>query len=249
MSTAKTEEKKAPEQPNQKIIEAMSPEEVELNRQRFLSKMGFAENPDAEAEAEEKRKKKEEEAAAKKAEEKPAEEAKPETEKPEEKPAAEKPAEAKPKKRKAPTISTEEIVRRAAETATEVALETVEKKTAAAKADEPPAKPADAPAVAEMHPDDAERHRVLKFLETQGVKAMETVGKEFDVRYHDALLQVQRDDVPPHTIVEEVEKGYFLDDRVIRHAKVIVSTSSTGDSGEPVPASPAVSGKNQSEGN
>lgn len=91
--------------------------------------------------------------------------------------------------------------------------------------------------------------KLMKFLETQGVKAMETVGKEFDVRYHDALLQVQRDDVPPHTIVEEVEKGYFLDDRVIRHAKVIVSTSSTGDSGEPVPASPAVSGKNQSEGN
>ena len=91
--------------------------------------------------------------------------------------------------------------------------------------------------------------KLMKFLETQGVKAMETVGKEFDVRYHDALLQVQRDDVPPHTIVEEVEKGYFLDDRVIRHAKVIVSTSSTGDSGEPVPASPAVSGKNQPEGN
>lgn len=91
--------------------------------------------------------------------------------------------------------------------------------------------------------------KLMKFLESQGVKTMETVGKEFDVRYHDALLQVQRDDVPPHTIVEEVEKGYFLDDRVIRHAKVIVSTSSTGDSGEPVPASPAESGKNQPEGN
>ena len=91
--------------------------------------------------------------------------------------------------------------------------------------------------------------KLMKFLESQGVKTMETVGKEFDVRYHDALLQVQRDDVPPHTIVEEVEKGYFLDDRVIRHAKVIVSTSSTGDSAEPVPASPAESGKNQPEGN
>ena len=54
---------------------------------------------------------------------------------------------------------------------------------------------------------------------------METVGKEFNVDYHDALMQVPRNDVPPHTIIEEVEKGYLLFDKVIRHAKVIVSTS------------------------
>ena len=93
------------------------------------------------------------------------------------------------------------------------------------------------------------QQKLIKFLESQGVNAMETVGKEFDVRYHDALLQVQRDDVPPHTIVEEVEKGYFLGDRVIRHAKVVVSTSPTGDSGEPVPAPSSGDEKNQPEGN
>ncbi len=77
--------------------------------------------------------------------------------------------------------------------------------------------------------------KLMKFLEANGVRTMETVGKEFDVRYHDALLQVPREDVPPHTIVEEVEKGYLLDDRVIRHAKVIVSTSRGGtDAGEVV---------------
>lgn len=63
-----------------------------------------------------------------------------------------------------------------------------------------------------------------KALESQGLKAMETVGKEFNVEFHDALMQVQREDVPPHTIIEEVEKGYLLFDKVIRHAKVIVST-------------------------
>lgn len=67
--------------------------------------------------------------------------------------------------------------------------------------------------------------KLLRILEAQGLKTFETVGKEFDVHYHDALMQVRRDDVPPHTILEEVEKGYTLNDRVIRHAKVIVSVA------------------------
>jgi molecular chaperone GrpE len=68
-------------------------------------------------------------------------------------------------------------------------------------------------------------NKFLKTLESQGLKAMDTVGKEFNVDFHDALMQVPRSDVAPHTIVEEVEKGYLLYDKVIRHAKVIVSTS------------------------
>lgn len=66
--------------------------------------------------------------------------------------------------------------------------------------------------------------KFMKLLEAQGLKAMETVGKEFNVDYHDALMQMPKADVPAHTILEEVEKGYMLFDKVIRHAKVIVST-------------------------
>jgi molecular chaperone GrpE len=67
--------------------------------------------------------------------------------------------------------------------------------------------------------------KLLKVLEMRGVKAFETIGKEFDVDYHDALMQMPRTDVPPHTVVEEVEKGYMLNDKVIRHAKVVVSAA------------------------
>lgn len=67
--------------------------------------------------------------------------------------------------------------------------------------------------------------KFLKVLESQGLTTMETVGKEFNVEFHDAMMQVPKSDVPPHTIIEEVEKGYLLYDKVIRHAKVIVSTS------------------------
>ena len=75
--------------------------------------------------------------------------------------------------------------------------------------------------------------KLLKVLETQGVKPFESLGKEFDVAYHDALLQVPRADVPPHRVVEVVEPGYMYHDRVLRHAKVIVSAEAPApDNGE-----------------
>ncbi len=67
--------------------------------------------------------------------------------------------------------------------------------------------------------------KLVKNLEKQGLKSFETVGKEFNVAYHDALLQMPRADVAPHTVIEEVDKGYTLNDKVIRHAKVIVSAA------------------------
>lgn len=70
--------------------------------------------------------------------------------------------------------------------------------------------------------------KLLKILEMRGLRSFETQGKEFDVNVHDALMQVPRADVPPHTVIEEVDKGYTLYDKVIRHAKVVVSTSEHG---------------------
>jgi molecular chaperone GrpE len=67
--------------------------------------------------------------------------------------------------------------------------------------------------------------KLMKFLDIHGVKQIESLGKEFDVQFHDALLQVPRNDVPPHVVIEVVEKGYTLDDRVLRHAKVVVSAT------------------------
>jgi molecular chaperone GrpE len=67
--------------------------------------------------------------------------------------------------------------------------------------------------------------KFLRVLERFGVVPFESVGKPFDVGYHDALLQMPRADVKPHTVVEEAERGYMLFDRVLRHAKVIVSTA------------------------
>jgi molecular chaperone GrpE len=64
-----------------------------------------------------------------------------------------------------------------------------------------------------------------KILEAQGLAPFDSLGKPFDVEYHDALLQMPKEGVPPHTVIEEVERGYKLNDRVLRHAKVIVSAA------------------------
>ncbi len=68
-----------------------------------------------------------------------------------------------------------------------------------------------------------------KLLETHGVKEMEVLGKPFDPELHDALLQVPNSDVAPHTILEVVDKGYTLHDKVVRHARVIVSADQVSE--------------------
>jgi molecular chaperone GrpE len=63
----------------------------------------------------------------------------------------------------------------------------------------------------------------LKVLDRYGVKPMEVVGKPFDVHAHDALMEEASTDAEPGTVLKEIQKGYMLNDAVLRHAKVIVS--------------------------
>lgn len=65
--------------------------------------------------------------------------------------------------------------------------------------------------------------KFIKTLDEQGVKKIESEGKPFNVNFHEAIMQRPDDSVPPHTVLNEVEAGYMYKDRVIRHAKVIVS--------------------------
>ncbi len=67
------------------------------------------------------------------------------------------------------------------------------------------------------------QQKLLKTLEECGVTRIESLGKKFDVAYHEALTQMPKSDVEPETIVDEFEPGYMLHDKVIRHAKVVVA--------------------------
>ncbi|RKY61541.1 MAG: nucleotide exchange factor GrpE [Candidatus Latescibacterota bacterium] len=62
-----------------------------------------------------------------------------------------------------------------------------------------------------------------RVIEGQGVCAIGEVGEKFDPEYHEALMQVENPEHPPGTVAQVVQKGYKMGDKVIRHAKVIVS--------------------------
>ena len=70
---------------------------------------------------------------------------------------------------------------------------------------------------------------LYEMLKEHDVMPIESEGKAFDPHYHEALMQVEDKDLPEHTIVEELQKGYLLNGRVIRTAKVKVSKKSSGD--------------------
>lgn len=74
--------------------------------------------------------------------------------------------------------------------------------------------------------------KLMKSLEEQGIKKLDSVGQPFDVHLHEAILQTKNDKVPPHTVLEEVQSGYMYKDKVIRHSKVIVSAESSSEEKE-----------------
>jgi molecular chaperone GrpE len=71
--------------------------------------------------------------------------------------------------------------------------------------------------------------KFTKTLNDQGIKRIEAKGKPFDVEYHEALMQQINNDVPPHTVLEEIDPGYIYKDKVIKHTKVIVSQETAED--------------------
>ncbi len=66
-------------------------------------------------------------------------------------------------------------------------------------------------------------NKFVKTLETLGVKKIETEGKDFDVDFHEAVALVPgMDDDKKGKVIDCVQTGYKLNDKVIRHAKVAV---------------------------
>ncbi len=75
--------------------------------------------------------------------------------------------------------------------------------------------------------------KLIKVLTEQGIAKIQAVGKPFDVHFHEALMQRPAEKVAPHTVLDEVETGYLYKDKVIRHAKVVVSEDSGKESVNP----------------
>ncbi|OXM86129.1 nucleotide exchange factor GrpE [Paenibacillus rigui] len=61
-------------------------------------------------------------------------------------------------------------------------------------------------------------------LAAEGLKPMEAVGQPFNPEYHQAIMQVESDEHEEGIVVEELQKGYLLKDKVLRPAMVKVSS-------------------------
>lgn len=64
--------------------------------------------------------------------------------------------------------------------------------------------------------------KLIKALENNGMKTIDTTNADFNTDFHEAVAMVPTDDKQKGKVVDCVQKGYKLNDKVIRHAKVVV---------------------------
>jgi molecular chaperone GrpE len=68
-----------------------------------------------------------------------------------------------------------------------------------------------------------------KAYEKAGIKAIEPIAQVFDPAWHEAMVVQESAEVAPNTVMTVVQKGYSLNGRLLRPARVIVSKAPTGD--------------------
>ena len=64
---------------------------------------------------------------------------------------------------------------------------------------------------------------IEKFMEKEKIKPIECIGQKFDHKKHNAITTIEKKDCEDNTIIEEVKKGYMVNDKILRHSDVIVS--------------------------
>lgn len=86
----------------------------------------------------------------------------------------------------------------------------------------------------ESSPEKSEFHNGVELIHKQlqdvlakiGVKAIAAKGEQFDPRFHEAIEMVDTDDAEDHQVLEELQRGYKLKDRLLRPAMVKVARNS-----------------------
>lgn len=69
--------------------------------------------------------------------------------------------------------------------------------------------------------------QLLDVLRRHGVSRVEAQGQPFDPNRHEAVMQQPSAEVPPQTVLQVLENGYLLHERVLRPARVIVSAAAS----------------------
>jgi molecular chaperone GrpE len=72
---------------------------------------------------------------------------------------------------------------------------------------------------------DMTHKEILKVFEKFNVKPIEAKGQIFDPTYHEAVMQEETDEAGENTVINELQKGYLIHDRLLRPAMVVVARS------------------------
>mgnify|MGYP001056364459 CR=1 FL=1 len=67
--------------------------------------------------------------------------------------------------------------------------------------------------------------QMLELLEKEGVRPIESLGQQFNPELHEAVTRTETDECPEGTILEEYERGYTIDGKVLRPSRVRVAVS------------------------
>ncbi len=75
-------------------------------------------------------------------------------------------------------------------------------------------------------------NQLSALLTKEGVTPIDAVGKPFNPHYHEAVMQTASDEYDEGTVTQEIQKGYRIGDKVLRHSRVIVSSGSSKSDNE-----------------
>jgi molecular chaperone GrpE len=73
---------------------------------------------------------------------------------------------------------------------------------------------------------------ILKVFEKFNVKPIEACGQPFDPTFHEAVMQEETNDSPKNTVVNELQRGYMIHDRLLRPSMVVVAKPKENKDGE-----------------
>jgi molecular chaperone GrpE len=73
---------------------------------------------------------------------------------------------------------------------------------------------------------------ILKVFERFNVKPIDAKGQPFDPTFHEAVMQEETNDSPKNTVINELQRGYMIHDRLLRPSMVVVAKPKESSDGE-----------------
>ena len=71
--------------------------------------------------------------------------------------------------------------------------------------------------------------QLLRAFDKAGIKVIDPLGQPFDPAWHEAMVAQESPDKPANTVLSVIQKGYSLNGRLLRPARVVVSKAPDGD--------------------